>query len=709
MSGVAKSPEDWLLEVAAGGGVARPTDSPRLLEMAHRHGLIGLLADPASPAYWPMASPVYTRLALRQQVMLAHLRRLSIAFQDAGVRAAVLKGPWLQQRAYAVGRHRTFSDLDILVPRESLTTAIEVLRDYPDIASIPRQKPEADKREIPIHDPSGVTFAVDLHWDLFSYRQLLGRARQATEDAWEMARFDPASGSGQLWELPSSAMWVFLGAHATLDHRFRLILFRDLAELANRDPDWAAITSFAGRHALRSTTYLALWFARRWLQAKVPAEVLEELRPSSSVMRLTEVLARRIHPVTFDGHRAHPLNLAMVLLHDDRRERFKLAARAPLAVRGWRRKIRSRPSPATSPSAVVVVASTRRRGAEVFGEQLVTGLNRTGWRSDLVALTKAPEGPEVAAESLSEAGKRFARLDLRTLLRLRRQLRAFRPDVVLANGSATLKYTALALIGLRNRPSFLYGSVGEPRYWARGFFRRGVQRFFLSRTDLILAVSQTTAQQLIDDLRQPEVRVKVAETGVSPALMRIESLAARERLHVLVLGSLSHEKDPLAAVAVFAHALGNGHGTLRFVGAGPLRDQVVEASRTAGLGASAEFTGAIADVTESLAWADVLLLTSRTEGLPGAVLEAGAAGVPAVGFDVGGVAEAIIDGTTGFVVPAGDIEGAAVALGRLADNPELRMRLGMGARQHVRHHFLLPDAIERYRSALEATVKAAKS
>jgi glycosyltransferase involved in cell wall biosynthesis len=362
-----------------------------------------------------------------------------------------------------------------------------------------------------------------------------------------------------------------------------------------------------------------------------------------------------------------------------------------------------------SPSAVVVVSSTRRRGAEVFGEQLVTGLNQTGWRSDLLALIKGPEGPEVAAISLSEAGQRVARLDLRILMRLRRQILASRPDVVLANGSATLKYTALALIGLSNKPSFLYGSVGEPRYWARGFLRRGVQRFFLSRTDLILAVSKTTAQQLIDDLRQPESRVKVAETGVSPALMRIESLAAREILHVLVLGSLSHEKNPVAAVDVFAHALGNGRGTLRFVGAGPLFDQVVEASRAAGIGASAEFTGAISDVTETLAWADVLLLTSRTEGLPGAVLEAGAAGVPAVGFDVGGVAEAIINGISGFVVPAGDIKAAAVALGRLADNPELRTRLGVGARQHVRQHFLLPDAIERYRSALEAAVKAAKS
>jgi len=710
MSGVAKTPDEWLLDVAAGGGSSRPSDSHRLLETAYRHGLIGLLADPASPAYWEAATPVYTRLAARQQVMLGHLQRLSIAFRNAGVRAAVLKGPWLGERIYAVGRQRTFSDLDILVPRESLTTAIEVLRDYPEVESIPRQKPEADKREIPIHDPTGVTFAVDLHWDLFSYRQLLGRARVATDEAWVLAQFDPNPTLGQLWELPAPAIWVFLAAHATLDHRFRLILFRDFVELINRAPDWGAITEFAGRHALRSTTYLALWLARKWLKAEVPADVLSELRPPSAMMRATELLARRVHPVTFDGHRVHPLNLATVLLHDDRKERLKLAARAPLAVPGWRRKIRSRPTPpARSRTAIVVVSSTRRRGAEVFGEQLVAGLNRSGWSSDLVALTRTPEGPEVAAISLREAGDRAARLDWRILMRLRRLILVSRPDVILANGSATLKYTALALLWLRGRPSFLYGSVGEPRYWTRGLIRRWVQRLLLSRTDLILAVSKTTAQQLVEDLRQPESRVMVAETGVSPALVRIESGASAESVNVLVLGSLSHEKDPLAAVAAFARSLGDGRGMLRFVGAGPLHDQLVDASRAAGIGGSVEFTGAIPDVTEMLAWADVLLLTSRTEGLPGAVLEAGAAGVPAVGFDVGGVAEAIIDGETGFVVPAGDITAAAVALGKLADDRDLRRRLGEGARRYVQQRFLLPDAIDRYRRAIETAVRTAKS
>jgi glycosyltransferase involved in cell wall biosynthesis len=135
-----------------------------------------------------------------------------------------------------------------------------------------------------------------------------------------------------------------------------------------------------------------------------------------------------------------------------------------------------------------------------------------------------------------------------------------------------------------------------------------------------------------------------------------------------------------------------------------LLEKVTAASREAGLGSSVEFLGAVSDVSDSLAWANVLLLTSRTEGLPGAVLEAGAAGVPAVGFDVGGVAEAIIDGETGFVVPAGDIASAAAALQRLSEDPELRLRLGKAAREYVRQGFLLATAIDRYRQAMESVL-----
>lgn len=701
MNGDQPNPSEWLLRVAAGTAGPHPEGSMSLLEAAHRHGLIGLLADPSSPAFWSPASPVFARLAARQQVMRIHLRRLATEFARAGVRVALLKGPWLAEHAYRQSMHRTFSDIDLVVPRDELGRALEIMGSYEHVRSIPGKKPQADKREIPIHDPSGIKFAVDLHWDLFSYRQLRGGARTATTEAWTHALFEPESALGPLWQLPSWAVWVFLCTHATLDHRFRLILSRDLLELACHSPDWEGVVDYAGRHNLRSTTYVALFLAREWVGAPIPESVLTRLRVASVPLVATERLVRSIDPVYFDGHRPHPLNLAMVLLHDRPTERLQLAARAPLALPGWWKKVRSEPVPVGPPVATIVVSSTRRRGAEVFGEQLGVGLFGSGWQSDLVALSRTSEGPEVAATPLRGAVKKVPRFGPRLIYGLRRRLLETGSQVVLANGSSTLKYTAAALFGMRSRPGFIYTSVGEPRFWSQGRLRRMFQRFLLARTDLILAVSRATADQLINDLGQPESKVVVAETGVPADLLAISPRAATDEMRVLVMGSLSKEKDPETAVEVFARWSKGRRGRLRFLGAGPLADVIASRRSILGLDGSVELIGAVDDVREDLAWADVLLLTSRTEGLPGAVLEAGAAGIPAVGFDVGGVAEAIIDGVTGFVVPAADVAAATQALTRLSDDPDLRRRMGEAAREHVASRYMLSHAIDRYREAID--------
>jgi glycosyltransferase involved in cell wall biosynthesis len=679
-----------------------------LLEAAHRHGLIGLLADPSSPSFWPTASPVYTRLAARQQVMRFHLRQLALEFSEAGVPVALLKGPWLAAHAYRSPMHRTFSDIDLVVPRDALGEALEIISAYEYVRSVPAQKPQADKREIPVRDPSGITFAVDLHWDLFSYHQLRGIAGAATAEAWSHASFEPDSTLGPLWQLPSWAVWVFLCTHATLDHRFRLILSRDLLELGLRAPDWEGVVDFASRHKLRSTTYVALYLARKWVAAPVPDWVLARLRIPSAPLVATERLVQSVDPVLFNGHRPHPLNLAMVLLHDQRAKRWQLAARAPLAAPGWWQKVRAEAVTEGPSVATIVVSSTRRRGAEVFGEQLGAGLFGSGWQSDLVSLSRTPEGPEVAATPLRETVRTVPRFGPRLIFRLRRRLQETGSRVVLANGSATLKYTAAALLGMRHRPGFIYASVGEPGYWSKGPLRRVFQRFLLSRTDLILAVSAATAGQLINGLGQPAAKVVVAETGVPADLLALSPDPADSEMRVLVMGSLSPEKDPETAVEVFAEWSKGRRGRLRFLGAGPLAAAITERSAQLGLDGSVELLGAVDNVREFLAWADVLLLTSRTEGLPGAVLEAGAAGIPSVGFDVGGVGEAIVDGITGFVVPASDVDAAVLALSRLSDDPHLRRQMGEAARQHVASRYLLTHAIDRYRRAFDQVARNRK-
>ena len=92
--------------------------------------------------------------------------------------------------------------------------------------------------------------------------------------------------------------------------------------------------------------------------------------------------------------------------------------------------------------------------------------------------------------------------------------------------------------------------------------------------------------------------------------------------------------------------------------------------------------------------ADVVVQASRQDALPLTIVEAMAAGVPAVVSDAGGLPELVQDGVTGLVVPAGEIRPLEKALGELLENPQKRAEMGRAARQRYERVF----TVERFAS-----------
>jgi glycosyltransferase involved in cell wall biosynthesis len=352
------------------------------------------------------------------------------------------------------------------------------------------------------------------------------------------------------------------------------------------------------------------------------------------------------------------------------------------------------------PRVLIVTATDRRRGAEVFTERLCTGLTGHGWVVDAVSLTKSDDDRRVDVDLLTDVdSSRPGRFNRRISRALRQRILAFRPDLVLANGGSTLRYGALAT--MRTTPPLAYIAIGEPDYWIRSASARAANRWMLRRTSRVLAVCEATARQLL--ILEPTLagRIHVTYTGVPDEMFADRVPEQGGPLRVVMLGSLSEEKDPLLALRSVAGVPGV---VIRFVGAGPLMDVVRDEAKRIGIDDRVELVGSVEDVRPHLRSAGALLLTSHTEGLPAAILEAGAAALPAVAVDVGGVREAVIDGETGIVVHRSEVE-IAEALSGLAADQTLARRMGQAAQAHVRERFAMERIIMGYVARLAEIIE----
>jgi glycosyltransferase involved in cell wall biosynthesis len=176
---------------------------------------------------------------------------------------------------------------------------------------------------------------------------------------------------------------------------------------------------------------------------------------------------------------------------------------------------------------------------------------------------------------------------------------------------------------------------------------------------------------------------------------------AREELGIgkeflwLAVGRLEAVKD----YPTLLNALARAPQTARLLvlGAGPLKAELSQLAARLGLRQRVCFAGFDPNVTRWMQAADGYVLSSRYEGLPMVLLEAGACELPAVATDVPGTREVVVDGDTGWLAPAGDPERLARAMRGLMRTPlKSRRAMGKRARQRVVEHFSLEAVLDRW-------------
>jgi glycosyltransferase involved in cell wall biosynthesis len=356
-----------------------------------------------------------------------------------------------------------------------------------------------------------------------------------------------------------------------------------------------------------------------------------------------------------------------------------------------------------------LITRRQRRGAEVFAGDLADALVHRGHDVLVAGLYDAdatPLIPERAAwtDLDARAGSRFS---ARTLGKVIREVRSFHPDLVQANGSDTLKYSALTKCVTRARWPLVYRNISVASRWLRNRPHRALSRWMVGYVDHVAAVSEVCRDDFLTTYGIADDRVTMIPRAIRiPG--HVATREAREQLVALTgipgdaevlmhVGSFSEEKNHAWLVDAFAAIRARRPGAhLVLLGDGALRARVAALVAERGLRQHVHLLGTRRDADVLVAAADALVLPSLVEGIPGVVLEAGAQAVPAVATDVGGVREAIRDGQTGLLVRSGDLEAFVASAVALLEDPARRRRMGAAAREFVRARFDLETIVDQY-------------
>jgi glycosyltransferase involved in cell wall biosynthesis len=358
---------------------------------------------------------------------------------------------------------------------------------------------------------------------------------------------------------------------------------------------------------------------------------------------------------------------------------------------------------------IEVIATLDAAGAEREVALLATRLDRARFDVRVLALTRG--GPleanlRAAGVPVDVLGKRW-KLSPAAVLGLAHRLRRARPDIVHTHLFTANAYGRVAAL-LAGAPAVVateHATDPGKRRW-----HEAIDRALARRSAAVVCVSEAVraayARRGI-----PAAKLRVIPNGVdAEAIARAaEGLAPAPDL-VATASRLDPAKDVPTLVRAIAILRARGAAArLAIAGEGPARAAIEAEIARAGLGDAVRLLGFRPDVPRVIAGASVFATASRTEGFGLAAAEAMAVGRPVVASRVEGLAEVVEDGRTGLLVPSGNAEAFALAIGALLADPARARAMGEAGRARVCERFPADRMVREWAALFDALCPAERT
>ena len=341
-------------------------------------------------------------------------------------------------------------------------------------------------------------------------------------------------------------------------------------------------------------------------------------------------------------------------------------------------------------------------GAETYALTVASGLDGSRYRSVMCGIDQGGAlEPEVRRRGVPyHIMHRRPGLDWRLMGRMFQLLLREKVDVIHTHHLNQLLYSAVAarLLGIR----IVHTEHSVEMYKSRKL--RWMLRVLSIFCRRVTAIGADGEQTLREKVGIPAQKLEIVRAAVDLRRFNVPRALAREALGLkptdrvaVIVARLFPEKNHRFLLAAFAEAAERvPDAKLLIVGDGIEQKAIEEVIAKLNLGDRVAMLGVRRDIPQILAGADVFVLSSDREGLPIAVLEAMAAGLPVIATSVGDLPLVVKDGQTGVLVPRRDVGEMAEAMVRLLGDGEECARMGRGGRELVSETYSLDQMVRRH-------------
>lgn len=341
-------------------------------------------------------------------------------------------------------------------------------------------------------------------------------------------------------------------------------------------------------------------------------------------------------------------------------------------------------------------------GAQVHVRDLAAALVERGEEVSVLA-----GGGGVLFDQLTERGVPFRRLehlvhpikplqDWIAYREIKTVLTELKPDLVTTHSNKAgllgrLAARSLQIPVMHTSHGFLFSN--RPKSFSGRFYRL-IEKFAAGLGNKVIAVSQSEFEVAQRLKVIPAGKITVVHNGLPALEPPLWASPTAEPPCLVMVARFAEPKDHRTLVNVLGN-LKQCSWTLQLIGEGSGRKQMEELAGDLGIADRISFLGVRADVPAILAGSQIFVLSSKREGFPLSILEAMRAGLPVVASAVGGIGEAVVDGQTGFLVPAGNPVAMRESLEKLITEPRLRQKMGHAGRERFIKHFTLEQMMEK--------------